>query len=422
MIFFKVKAGALQLTMFVVVVIALLLAAFIILIHTHKTFKVHTDFVLETINNADRGINYTLNNSYQLHDTISVNLEDEDYKTLKVYRDYWGLFEKVTSMSSIKNKTFKKTALLGASQPEIDRTALYIEDNNKPLVVVGNTKIQGVTYLPKQGVRTGNISGHSYYGDQLIYGKQKTCTEFPKLHTETLNQIKKLSRIYETVESDQFIDLSENRTHKNSFYNPLQVIYSLETINLLGVNLTGHILVQSESKIIVDASANLKDIILIAPKIEVKNYVTGTFQAFASKEINVGSHCELNYPSSFILYDKTEYDENNKNLKETATIKIDKNTTIKGSLIYLGNIKNYKSQVFIEDSATIIGEVYCNKNLELLGNVYGSVFTSGFVANQSGSAYQNHIYNGKIIVNNLPQEFVGLSFKNSKKGIVKWLY
>ena len=39
MTWLKVKAGALQLTMFIVVVIALLLTAFIILIHTHKRFR-----------------------------------------------------------------------------------------------------------------------------------------------------------------------------------------------------------------------------------------------------------------------------------------------------------------------------------------------------------------------------------------------
>ena len=37
--FLKLKAGALQLTMFVIVVIALLLAAFILLIHTIKPLK-----------------------------------------------------------------------------------------------------------------------------------------------------------------------------------------------------------------------------------------------------------------------------------------------------------------------------------------------------------------------------------------------
>ena len=144
----KLKAGALQLTIFIVVMIALLLAAFLVLVHTQKQFNLQTDFVLETVNNADRGIEYALVNNVELNDSTLVNLEDEDYKALHIQRDFWGLFEKVKSTSKIKSYQFQKVALIGAKQAKENRTALYLEDNNKPLVVVGNTNIKGVAYLP----------------------------------------------------------------------------------------------------------------------------------------------------------------------------------------------------------------------------------------------------------------------------------
>jgi len=421
---YRVKAGALQLTMFIVVVIAMLLAAFIMLLHTHKTFKVQTGFVIETISNVDKGINYALQNKLQLNDTTLVNLQDEDFKTLKVHRSFWGVFEKVIAVSNIKHKTFKKIALVGASQLDINRTALYLEEQNRPLVVVGNTKIQGDVYLPKQGVRTGNISGHSYYGNQLIYGNIKTSQSIPKLQQETLNQIKKSNKTYRNINTDQFLDLSIKRTYQNSFYKPIQIIYNTETINLSEISLTGHILVQSETKIIVDATSNLKDVVLIAPTIQIKNNVEGTFQAFATKEIKVGNHCKLNYPSALVLNEKIQMTNSNtsNNLKDIPSIKIAKGSKIKGVVAYFGSTKGYKAQILIEEKATVIGEVYCDRNLELLGSVYGSVLTSGFVANQSGSVYQNHIYNGTIMVSNLAEEYVGLPFKNSKKDVAKWLY
>ncbi len=420
---YRVKAGALQLTTFIVVVIALLLSAFIILLHTHNTFKAQTSFVIETISNADKGIHYALQNTLQLNDTTLVNLHDEGYKTLKVHRDLWGVFEKIVVVSSIKNKTFKKIALAGASQPNVNRTALYLEEQNRPLVVVGNTKIQGDVYLPKQGVRTGNISGHSYYGNQLIYGNTKASQSLPKVQDEIVNQIATINKKYSHADANQFLDLSTKSTYLNSFYKPLQVIYSRETILLSEVALTGHILVQSETKIIVDATSNLKDVVLIAPIIQIKNNTEGVFQAIATKAITVGNHCKLNYPTALILEEKAQAKTNNtSNHKDSPFIKIKKGSKIKGSVMYLGSTKNYKAQILIDEKATIIGEVYCNRNIELLGNVYGTVFTSGFVANQSGSVYQNHIYNGKIMVDNLADEYVGLSFKNSKKHVAKWLY
>lgn len=421
---YRVKAGALQFTMFIVVVIALLLSTFVLLLHTHKTFGIQTDLTLETISNMDKGIKYALENEIRLKDTVTVFLQDESYKTLKVHQGFWGVFGKVTAVSKIKNKTFKKIALVGASQPKVNRTALYLEEQNRPLVVVGNTKIQGDVYLPKQGVRTGNILGHSYYGNQLIYGNTKTSQTLPKLQQETMNQIKNISNVYKAIDSDRFLDLNVKRVHSNSFYNLLQVVYSKDIINLSGARLTGHIIVQSETKIIVDATSNLKDVILVAPNIQIKNHSKGTFQAFAAKEITVGNHCKLNYPSALVLKENMNVTSLNTNnpAEDTPFIKIHSSSDIRGAVVYFGATKNYKPQVLIDKSTTIIGEVYCNRNIELLGQVHGTVFTSGFVANQSGSVYQNHIYNGTIKIDNLAQEYMGLSLKESKKGIAKWLY
>jgi hypothetical protein len=417
----KIKAGALQFTMFIVVVIALLLAAFIILIDTHKRFNIQTDFVLETIENANRGIDYALQNETPLNDSINIYLDDDVYKTVTVYREYWGVFEKVISIAKIKTNTFKKVGLFGAIQPKTNRIALCLEDQNKPLVIVGNTKIQGFAYLPKQGIRTGNISGYSYYGNQLVYGATKTSGKFPELLKETIIQVKTIQNQIEAINPLQFIDLNKSQSYQNSFFNPLQVVYNDEDINLSAVSLSGHILVQSKTKIIVDASSKLTDVVLVAPEIEIKSNSKGTFQCIATNEITVGKNCELNYPSALVLYENTKQINVKSNVYNNF-IKVKKGAKLKGIITYLGKTKNYKAQVFIDEQVIIAGEVYCNRNLELLGAVYGSVFTSNFIANQSGSSFQNHIYNGRIIVDNLAQEYVGLSFNDSKKGVMTWLY
>lgn len=423
MIGLKLKAGALQLTMYVVVVVALLLTGFILFTHTHKRFTIQSEFVKETVNNADRGVHYALLNHLKTKDTTIVHLNDEDYKSLHVHKDYWGLFEKLTAVSKIKSNTFKKIALVGDSQSNIERTALYIKDNNRPLVVVGQTHIQGASYLPKQGIRTGNISGHSYYGNQLIYGTTKTSKpNLPQLSSELLKELQLLKKKINTVQPSQFIDLNSKKAFKNSFFNQPQLAYSANNISLSDVYLTGHIIVQSKTKITLEATATLKDVILIAPEIEIKPYCKGTFQAIASKKLLVGRNCSLDYPSALYLNDQRNFNSTAKNGKDNCFIKIDKGSSIKGIIAYLGTIKNYKPQVFIDEDADIVGEVYCNKNLELLGTVKGSVFTSNFIANQSGSAYQNHIYNAVINSDELPEAFVGLLFKDSKKGIAKWLY
>lgn len=424
----KLKAGALQLTLFIVVVIALLLAAFILLVHTHKKFQVQTDFVIETVRNTDKGFDYAFQNRVPLNDTLQIQLTEEPNRIVKIHRGYWGVFEKITSVSQIKNKQFTKTALIGAKQIENIRTALYVQNNNKPLVVVGKTKIEGVAYIPKQGVKSGTISGQSYYGSQLIYGQTKTSSTLPKLASEIISQIKSLENQISEIPQSKFIKFEHSKSYKNSFNNPMQVVFSNNDINLNSIHLTGHILIQSKTKIVVEATSVLKDVVLIAPEIEINSNVKGYFQAIASKSIRAGSNVQLEYPSALVLNEKQhisqqEVTANNSALK-TPAISVEENAVIKGLLMFIGEEKpnNYKVQVELKENAALYGELYCNQNTELKGTVYGTVFSNNFIANQSGSVYQNHIYNGSIIINKLPEEYVGLSFNDSKKGILKWLY
>jgi hypothetical protein len=286
----KLKAGALQLTIFIVVVIALLLASFILLVYTHKQFQVQSDFIIEATKNADRGIDYTLLHTISTGDTTIIDLKDEDFKTLYVHRDFWGVFEKVTSVSQIKNNRFKKVALVGSQRDKNNRTALYLQDNNKPLVLVGNTKIEGIAFLPKQGVKTGFISGEGYYGSKLIYGQTKTASQLPEVFSETIDYMQSIENKILRTTQNQYLDINRQNKFSNSFFDPIQIVFSNEEIDLREVELTGHILIQSKTKIAVYPSSTLKDVVLIAPEIEIINDVKGNFQAIASKEILVGTN------------------------------------------------------------------------------------------------------------------------------------
>src|SRR5690606_37418307 len=129
---------------------------------------------------------------------------------------------------------------------------------------------------------------HSYYGDQLVYGQTRISKELYKPLKGTFDHIKNMSSAIDAIDTNQFLDLKTLKIHQNSFFDPVQVIYSLDNISLSEVSLTGHILVQSKTKITVDASAMLKDVILIAPIIAIKDESKGILQAFATKEITIG--------------------------------------------------------------------------------------------------------------------------------------
>jgi len=414
MIKLKIKAGALQLTLFISIVIALLLGAFILYIQLQDKVEKQHYFVQETINNAQKGIEYGLRNKLPVNDSISL-LGDDD-KSIKVKSSYWGMFTKVTSEATIKKFKFKKVAFIGVKKDSEKKTALHLVDFNKPLVLVGNTNIQGNVFLPAQGVKAGYIAGVPFYGTQLIKGEISIGNQLPQFSSEKKNYLKDIFTIPKT-DSD-FIDLNTRREWQNSFNEKTKAVYSNSVIHLERINLKGNIKIQSATKIIIDPSAKLTDVLIIAPIIEIKDNVVGSFQAVASEELIVNEGVILEYPSALVL---TESDKEG----VESLMKISKGCHIKGVLVYLGTdvFNNNKTQLFLDHGSEVTGEVYCNKNIELQGSVYGSVFVANFIAKQSGSIYLNHIYNGSILIDELSNEYVGLSFaKNSNKSILKWMY
>lgn len=278
-----------------------------------------------------------------------------------------------------------------------------------------------MNFLPTNGIKTGNIGGHSYYRSKLIYGTTQLSGTLPKIYQKHLTYIKQLTKINNRLSDDKFLNIYSKNKFKNSFKKSTQIIYEKSTINLTNKTIIGNIIIQSESKIIVDQTSNLTDVILLAPIIEIKNNVKGVFQAIASKKIIVGNHCNLLYPSALVVQENSNVFLKDASEKQPK-IFVKEHCTIGGLVGYLGNIKNHNPQIYISSNVTIKGEIYCKQNLDLRGIVYGTVYTANFVAQQNGSSYQNHLYNGQIIANSLANKYAGLDFKNHINNVVQWLY
>jgi hypothetical protein len=422
--FHKLKAGALQLAVFITAIIAILLSVFIVLVHSHSMFAKKTDVLIETVKEAEHTILATLQNFSVQRDSITSIVEEEKDRTSKLHKSFWGIYGKVYAESNTKGKTFEKLALVSGWQSNAQRTALYLKETNSPLIVVGTTKIEGKTYLPVSGVRAGNISMTSYYGNELVYGSiSKSNDTLPKLPSQLISYLSGLQTMPLSSDDNQFINLKQGKTYTNSFKETVKTVFSRDELDLLGVQLIGNIIIRSDTKIKVAASSILKDVLLIAPEIYIESNVKGTFQAIASKQIFVGKDCELKYPSALVLIAEDDVKVPSPTEKKKH-IYIDQNTSIKGMVCYLQNENKsrFEPQVLFKENTTLEGFLYCDQRLELLGNVYGSVYTNGFITKQFGSVYQNHIYNGTISSVALIDEYVGFPFENLEFKVAKWLY
>ncbi|SHM96897.1 hypothetical protein [Flavobacterium chilense] len=422
----KIKSGALQFTVFIAVLIALLLAGLILYAYTFIYMKEQSKGAVENIQFADIGIQTLLEQKEISTDTIQVNFIKKENQIIKTHLSQWGVFQKGIAITQFRKKKFTKIAIIGSLINTAESPTLFLKETHNALTVVGTTSIRGIAYLPTQGVNSGYIAGNSYYGKQLIYGAIKKSTpELPKPEKAVLDGIQFYSKEYKISNQEDYINLNSGLRIVNSFKAKTKGYYSLDPITIENKSISGNIIIKSETAIKVRKTALLKDIILIAPIIEIEDETQGNFQALASKKITMGKNCNLSYPSALLLF------QDNKNSANTTStipfdnqIYIDAKSNVKGIVCYIQTKEtpDFQTQIVLEKEARIKGQVYCNGNFELRGTVSGSVYTKQFLANQSGSIFVNHIYNGTIENESVPPVYAGLPLEQESKTIMKWLY
>ncbi len=424
----KLKSGALQFTVFIAVLIALLLAGLVLYAYTFIYMKEQSKGAIENIQIADIGMQSLLEQKELNTDTLTIDFIKKENQTIKNHLSQWGVFQKGITITQFRKKKFTKTAIIGSLIIADKSPTLFLQETHNALTVVGSTKIKGIAYLPTQGVNSGYIAGNSYYGTQLIYGSiEKSTSELPKPEKTFLDAVFFYLKEYKIDRQEDYINLNSAVKITNSFKEKTKGFYSQNAITLENKIISGNIIIKSETAIKVRKTALLNDLILIAPIIEIEDETIGSFQAIASKKITLGKKCNLNYPSALLLFQDNKNsitDNSNYNTLSENQIFIGEGSVLKGCVTYIQTkeTSDFQTQVVLEKDSKIKGQVYCNGNFEIKGTVSGSIYTKQFVANQAGSIFMNHVYNATIENETVPAIYGGIILEQQPKTVLKWLY
>lgn len=412
-----------QFALLISVIVAILLSAFLLLTHVQSFFRIKSDELVTGVEFNNAEIFKSLEEPNVYNDTLIVV---DGSKKIKLVSNYHGAWQKVFSEIEIHNRTTKKAAYTGTALN--DKTPnVYLSNTDSPLVVVGNARLEGNCYLSSQGIKAGAISGKHYQGSEMLYNGRiiESTEDLPEINPKWLTYLHALTK-GEFIVEENIIPLKKE--NKNSFNKPSLLIYDSNPIIIGDEKIIGNICVQSETKITISSFAQLEDVILIAPTIIIDDDVKGKMQLIATKKIKIGKRCQLSYPSSATLLDQNKISigsTDNSSQKREPNFTIDTNTKIEGAIIYLGqkvsDEDRFKINIKIEPDVEIIGEIYCQGSIGFQGTVKGSVYTNYFIADQYGSIFLNHIIDGKILQNSIP-DYAGLPILNSKNTVAKWLY
>lgn len=412
----KIEAASIQYVLVISVIIIIVLSAFISLLYLQKRISQKATLFKETIALTNQAFDHIAQSEIPYNTKTVFSFSEYPMEVTEAQRTHWGAFDLISAKAVLQNEQFEKIGIVGGSTSQ--RTAMYLQDTNKPLILVGDTQIKGTSYVPRLGVRPGSIGGTSYYGSALIQGNTAQSNV-------SLPEAQNIPFLRDFINEKPFADLEEINLEdglqlQRSFMKSTQVFISSESIYLQNVSLKGNMIIASEDSITVHSSAILEHVLLVAPKITVLSGTKGSFQALASQEIKIGERCELGYPSALVVVES----ENSSRDQKNEAIKIGEKTRVSGVVVYETEKKpfDYNVQVYVGEGTVVSGDVFCKKNLELKGSVLGSVFTGNFIAREYGSTYVNHIYNARIDAEALAHQFSGLFMNGTNLSVAKWVY
>jgi hypothetical protein len=105
--------------------------------------------------------------------------------TIRIKTLAWGPYLRVVSEGQFANQRVRSSALFGSVPPPCFAGAITVTDPNYPLVVAGNTTINGDVYAGPLGMTTGRIRGEGVVNEKFHTGQVITVPTPPYVTLDT---------------------------------------------------------------------------------------------------------------------------------------------------------------------------------------------------------------------------------------------
>ena len=408
----KNKAGVLSLVLGIGIIVAAVCSSMIYLAYFHRLSQIHDTTKLTLNRRIDSGLNYILANFSKLErdKAYHMDLFENGKDSVSFFLKPWGLFQVARVYAGQGTLSSEKIAMVGSYAGQVENSALYLADKSRPLSVGGNTRIVGKAFLPKTGVKKVVVNKVAYNGGSLIYGATShSKTNLPALNNLIIdNLFKSLAITTDLPELDPGGQLSYD------FSGGLTKHFRTWQGEAISGKFKGNIIVHSNGKMVVAKGAQLEDIIIKAPFVQIDDGFQGSLQVVAEDTIIIGSNVQLKYPSALVLLKD----------KGKALIQLQRRSQVEGVIILAGETGElHQRYLHFEPQSKLIGTAYARGMVIMQGAIHGHLSCSKLLHTNGSSLYENHIFNARIDRDLLPDAFIGTDLwgDSNRMGIVKWL-
>ncbi len=342
----------------------------------------------------------------------------DNFNVLLRTRQY-GFWREITATSVGINDSVKLKSLIGIKGTEDGyfNNAIVISRPNLRATVVGNTEITGDILGTSDQIIMGNIFGEppikkDYHKgqkkidasiksqlipDSLFENISKSFSNSNSIFVENrysevnLNNIDQFSSgITHNYKSD--FEISGTIKSKRKDEVRLKTEKSLRILENTLVKLP--LVIYSDSMIVFEENCQIENMIIYSngPIIINRGSTFRNVQFFSSDSIYIEGS-QFNYPSIICL---STDDTISKNQNKAIIIE---SSIINGSVLLMTNtsgLNSNRTKIQIDSDSKVQGLVYSENNLELFGEIFGTIFTYNFWYYKEPTEYINWLINVKV--------------------------
>lgn len=402
----KIRANALQFSMLISVIVLLLISSALLLYQLQKENKERISLYHKQV----QAVNHLMLANY-----THKNLQQPYYSNEAVVKavTYWGAYRLIMASYESNKFNIRKCGLFGGNIKGNPYPTLYLEDNEMPMVIAGNSSLEGKVSLPSGYLKKGSINGN-YFQGSLEIKPSNSDHSLPRLDPNWLNYIDN------TLDKNHVISPFTKKEDSliKSFKGPYPNLVGFkEFLKRNNHSLLGNQILFDSDQIIIEDYMNLNNVVVVSPSVLISKGFSGSIHVVANN-IKVESNVDLIFPSS--LVSKISNDQ----LSTDTGISIDTESKIEGNIIFLNkrNKTERVSNIIVSSGVNIKGNIYCQGYLDFQGNMEGTIFSKYLLSENQGGKYLNHLFNGNIESLKNDDNYVGLPLMESNYTLAAWVF
>ncbi len=409
----KVDGSILSYALVLMVIVAIILSSLILLSYYNQTIAIEYRIADRLRLNAESGINKLLVEGHNLNygQSLKIDLYGEAEDSVLLKKSNWGLLDLYSAKAYNGSKIRTKKVLAGGFYRRHQAYALKLLNSNRPLCLVGYTKITGNVSLPRGGLKRGYVDGRHFIGDTLIRGIVSLSPDKFQLNEEII-KLNSLDSILNKITDDQYdfqlLNEVQSSQIANSFHSPTGILYHKGNYVMEELQLKGNLIVLIDGSLIIGSSFEAEDVLIYAKTIYIESGSALKAQIIASDSLIVMPECTFGNPSVLAVL-QTDH------LNKPAYLDLGQNTSLEGNIIYWNTTasKNQYANLRIRKGSVIKGQIYSSGYIEMEGTLKGSLQAAHSLIRRPNGNYINHLLDVDLSYPALDMQFVSMDINKN---------